>query len=90
MLKHNGHPERSEGSHRPDFILFNETAGTFLMEVENEKVAKKLFASVPYAIIGKTVSDKSIRIFSGRKNLCNSSLAKLKESWQGPMKGIFH
>ena len=88
--EHSSHPERSEGSHRPDFILFNETAGTFLMEVENEKVAKKLFASVPYAIIGKTVSDKSIRIFSGRKNLCNSSLAKLKESWQRPMSKIFH
>ena len=75
---------------RPDYILFNETPGTFLVEVEKENVAKKLFANVPHSIIGKTVSDSSIRVDQESKNLCKSSLSELKEAWQKPMKEIFH
>src|SRR6185369_13804979 len=29
-------------------ILFNETAGTFIVEVEDEQVAKNLFKNVPF------------------------------------------
>ena len=75
---------------RPDFILFSETAGTFLVEVENPQIAKKLFTGIPYAIFGKTVADKTISVFSGSKNLCNLDLDKLKNAWQKPMREIFH
>ena len=80
----------SEMSSRPDLILFNETAGTFLVEVKNEKVAKKLFTSVSHAIIGKTVSNNSISVFSGSEKICEASVEKLKESWQKPMRELFH
>lgn len=75
---------------RPDFILFNETAGTFLVEVENEKVARKLFVGVPHAIIGQTTNTDTISVNQRSKNLCNLRIDNLKESWQKPMKEIFH
>ena len=79
----------SKGS-RADYIFFSETAGTFLVEVENEKIAKKLFSAVPHSLIGKTTYDKSIRVSQDSKNLCTLSLSKLREAWQKPMKEIFH
>ena len=88
--KHSNHPERSEGSNRPDFLLFNETAGTFLVEAENEKITDKLFADVPHSIIGKTINQRFIKVNQGKKNLCEVSIDGLKDSWQRPLKGIFH
>ncbi|KKR87695.1 MAG: Phosphoribosylformylglycinamidine synthase 2 [Candidatus Curtissbacteria bacterium GW2011_GWA1_41_11] len=79
----------SEVKLRSDFILFSETAGTFLVEVEHEKTAKKLFKGVPYAIIGKTITDKSVRVNQKSKTIINVSVEKLKEAWQKPMKEIF-
>lgn len=75
---------------RSDYILFNETAGAFLVEVENEKTARKLFKNVPYFILGKTIANNHISVNQGSKNLCQASLLKLKQSWQKPMKEIFH
>jgi len=79
----------SEVRVRPDFILFSETAGTFLVEVQNEKTAQKLFKGVPYTIIGKTIADKSVRVNQKSNTICDVSVEKLKESWQKPMKEIF-
>lgn len=76
--------------YRPNFILFSETPGTFLVEVESEKIAKKLFAKVPYKIIGRTKKEKTIEIKSNSKSITNLSVEKLKQSWQKPMKEIFH
>src|SRR3989339_148670 len=90
-VKSGRHHEDTPGVNlRPDFILFSETAGTFLVEVENPQIAKKLFTGIPYAIFGKTVADKTISVFSGSKNLCNLDLDKLKNAWQKPMREIFH
>ena len=75
---------------RPDFILFSETSGTFLVEVSDSVAAMDLFAKVPHAIIGHTQKEKSIRVNQGSKNLCNLRLDKLKQAWQKPMKEIFH
>ena len=74
----------------PDLVLFAETAGTFLVEVESPSVAKKLFAKVPYSIIGDTTAQQEISILSGRNNICTLSVDRLKEAWQKPMKEIFH
>jgi len=75
---------------RLDFTLFNETVGTFLVEVENEKIAKKLFNKIHYAIIGKTTEEKSISVNRKSASLCIVSVDQLKEAWQKPMKEIFH
>jgi len=74
---------------RPDFIFFNETAGTFLVEVENAEKAQKLFKNVPHAIIGKTQRLPKIQIFAGKKRVADSSLTSLKKAWQKPMRKYF-
>ena len=74
---------------RPDFILFAETAGTFLVEVENGMIAKKLFSGIPYSIIGQTTNNETIIIDNGRKKIASASISDLKDAWQKPMREIF-
>ncbi len=80
----------SEAGKRSDFILFSETAGTFLVEIEDKKIAHDLFKGTPYTVIGKTIKEKNIRINRKSKTICEVSVDKLKESWQKPMKEVFH
>lgn len=68
-----------------DEIIFNETAGCFMVEVENEGIAEKLFKDVPYKILGKTKVEKEIEV----KNLFKADIDDLKKSWQEPMRRMF-
>ena len=77
-------------SSRADFILFNETSGIFLVEVENEKAAQKLFGGLLHCIIGKTTSDNFINVRNGSKKLAQILVNRLKTAWQKPMKELFH
>ncbi len=74
---------------RPDFIFFNETAGTFLVEVSDVKTASRIFNDIPHCIIGKTEKSKDISITSGKTQIAKSSIDELKSAWQKPMKEIF-
>lgn len=74
---------------RPDYFLFNETAGCFIVEVENEKVAHTIFKGTPFVILGKTKRERTIAVHQGRKLLFNADLSSLKKSWQEPMKKLF-
>ena len=87
---HNPGLKRAEATTRPDFVLFNETPATFLVEVENEKIAKKLFAGIPHKIIGQTVKDPTITVTHPLKKIATVKVDTLKEAWQKPMKKIFH
>lgn len=69
---------------KPD-ELFNETAGCFVVEVENESVAKKLFKGLPYQILGKTQSKSTIEV----KSLFSANVESLKKVWQEPMRRMF-
>ena len=73
-----------------DLVLFSETAGCFLAEVQDEKTAKKLFANVPFQILGRTVKQQSISVNQASKKICEISLSQLKSAWQKPMEEIFH
>ncbi|MDO8583507.1 MAG: AIR synthase-related protein [bacterium] len=75
---------------RPDYFLFNETAGCFIVELENEKIAKKLFKNIPYKILGKTQKQKTITVSSKKKGLFQADLEDLKKSWIKPMEKIFN
>jgi phosphoribosylformylglycinamidine synthase len=75
---------------RADLILFSETPGTFVVELENEKTAKKIFSGVPHFIIGETKADGRIKVREGSKKLVDLPIEKLKTAWQRPMKEIFH
>ncbi|MDO8461098.1 MAG: AIR synthase-related protein [bacterium] len=74
---------------RPNYMLFNETSGCFIVEVENEKTAKQLFKNIPFKIIGKTQKQNSLIVKNGRKNLFESPIESLKRAWKKPMSEIF-
>lgn len=73
-----------------DKFLFNETAGCFVVEVEDENAAQKLFNGVPYQLLGRTTSDKQLIVSADSRTLFSVGTDDLKEAWQAPMKGIFH
>ena len=71
---------------RPDYFLFNETAGCFIVEVKGKEQAHKLFKNVPYKILGETIKKQTLSI----ENFFSVDVGKLKTAWQKPMKEIFH
>ena len=75
---------------RPDMFLFNETAGTFVVEVADAETAKKLFGDLPHMVLGKTTQDKTISVKVGDKDLLAASTDELKQAWQEPLRRIFH
>ena len=74
---------------RSDYILFNETAGCFIVELEKKEIAKKLFKNISYLILGKTQEEKRLTVSKSNQELFDADLEDLKKSWQEPMKRIF-
>lgn len=75
---------------RPDFFLFNETAGMFVVEVENPEKAQELFCNVPHMVLGKTDANKSFSVKINGQQLFSAAVGDLKDVWQEPMKRLFH
>lgn len=73
-----------------DFILFNETPGCFILEIDEytyiEEGAEKLFCGLPYYELGRVTESKTICI-SGRHPAIK--LDELKNEWKKPMKEVF-
>ncbi|MBI2442675.1 MAG: phosphoribosylformylglycinamidine synthase subunit PurL [Candidatus Levybacteria bacterium] len=76
-------------SGRPDYTLFNETAGTFLVEVADEKAAAKIFKNLPHETIGKTTRNGEISVLLGKKQMAKASINELKTAWQKTMREYF-
>lgn len=70
-------------------LLLNETAGIFIVEVEDEETAKKLFKNVPYKILGKTKDGNIMEIYGNKGKLFNADVNELKKVWQEPMRRMF-
>ncbi len=70
---------------RPDLFLFNETAGCFIAEVENESTAKQLFKNIPFKILGNTQINQIIEV----KKIFSADISNLKKAWQEPMRRLF-
>ena len=69
--------------------LFAESPTRFLLEVPHEKAAELqgLFAGLPLAELGVTVSEPRLRIAgAGGEWLVWASLSELKEAWQKPLR----
>lgn len=79
----------SGGTIRTDHFLFNETAGAFIIEVENEKMAKQIFKNVPHFILGKTIKEKTIRVEDKKKILFGTDIEEMKKAWKEPIKRLF-
>jgi phosphoribosylformylglycinamidine synthase II len=75
----------------PDEILFNETAGCFIIEIADEVDPAELFESAPYTLLGVTQEQRQLNI-NGRdgQELFRVPVEELKTAWQAPMKEIFH
>lgn len=74
---------------REDFIFFSETAGTFLVEVKDEKTARDNFNGVPYHILGKTLNDSYISVYNKNHLVSKQNLKELKNAWQNPIAEVF-
>ena len=81
-------------------LLFSETAGCFVVEVESEEKAKELFNDVPHLVVAQTTQKSAARPdhpypantigVSQGKPLFSTSTDALKAAWQAPMKEVFH
>lgn len=76
------------GDTRPDFLLFNITAGTLLVEVDSPEMAEELFNGVPHAVLGQTQETKQIDVDYQNNSLFSADIYDLKKAWQAPMKGV--
>lgn len=74
----------ANGTTRADFAIFNETAGSFVVELSGEDEAKELFGSVPHMILGKTMATKNLAVKEKGQPLFTADLFELKEAWQRP------
>ncbi|KAF1085344.1 Phosphoribosylformylglycinamidine synthase 2 [Sporotomaculum syntrophicum] len=74
---------------RADYYLFNETAGCFLVELDDLTQAVELFMDVPYSILGKTTAEPNISVTQDNNSLFNIATAKLFAAWQKPMQEVF-
>ncbi|MHB8156326.1 MAG: phosphoribosylformylglycinamidine synthase subunit PurL [Desulfocucumaceae bacterium] len=70
-------------------FLFNETAGNFIIEVNDSEVLQGFFKEVPYRVIGKTCPGGSITLKRGSKTLFNADIDMLRDAWKRPMKEVF-
>lgn len=88
-LKRSESHDSSEVDKRMDFFLFNETAGCFIVELQDEQTAQKLFQDVPFIILGTTTKEKIITVKQKNRILFDVELEPLKKAWQEPMRKIF-
>lgn len=70
-------------------IVFNETAGCFVVEVQDEQTANELFGAIPHQIIGKTIVDKKLRVSHGSQELPEIDIDVLKNKWKAPLEAVF-
>ncbi|RDV81305.1 phosphoribosylformylglycinamidine synthase subunit PurL [Ammonifex thiophilus] len=77
-----------EGS-RPDFFLFNETAGCFVLELKPGASPEELFAGVPFLVLGRTLGRPVIKARWGDKLLFSVNLDVLRAAYQAPLKEVF-
>lgn len=78
-----------------DTFLFNETAGCFVIEVEDETVINELFPNVPRMRLGNTTIERNLEVNQksqgqGNKKIFKVSTDELRTAWQAPMKEVFH
>lgn len=75
---------------KAETFLFNETAGCFIVEVEDEETAERLFRDVPFTILGRTTPQKDLSISLSGEHLFTAKIDELKQSWKSPLEEIFH
>ncbi|MBI3342515.1 phosphoribosylformylglycinamidine synthase subunit PurL [Candidatus Curtissbacteria bacterium] len=68
-------------------ILFSETPGTFLLEVDSSSALLKQ-KGLPLIIIGKTLKKETLSIRRSDTKLIEAKTTELKKAWQTPIKEV--
>jgi len=68
---------------RYDSMLFSESNTRFLVELTEEKADEftALFRDLPLARIGRTISEKNLKVFAGDRKLVDLPLFLLRKKW---------
>lgn len=74
---------------RSDNFLFNETAGSFVVEVADKKTAARVFKNAPYLYLGTTTEEERMTVSQNNKTLFDIPIQTLRNSWEAPMRKIF-
>ena len=74
---------------KTDNFLFNETAGCFLIELENDKIAKSVFKNIPNIKLGSTKRVGLVSVEQGGKKIFEADIKRLKKVWKKPMEKLF-
>lgn len=74
---------------KADSFLFNETAGCFVVEIQDKVAAEALFKNVSHQYLGVTTKKKVLHIFQDTKQLFQLTLSESKHAWQKPFKKLF-
>ncbi len=80
----------SLGATRSDHLLFNETAGCFVVEVSRKIYAQGHFDMIAHTVIGTTTDKQSLSIKVQDKLLFDVELEVLQKAWQKPMNEVFN
>lgn len=75
---------------RLDHLLFNETAGCFVVEVTQEVYECGKFTAIEHTVLGSTIQDQTITVSDATKALFSVSLDQLHNAWQRPMQEVFN
>ncbi len=82
---------KTEGTLRPDLLLFSESQSRLLVTVDRQKQTdfESLFAGTDCSLIGEVVDTPSLVVSGdGGRILIDKGLAELKEAWQAPLRGL--
>lgn len=75
---------------RLDHLLFNETAGCFVVEVSRDIYEKGWFSDVAHTILGITTDTQIVTVANGQQTLFTVALKQLHSAWQTPMQEVFN
>jgi phosphoribosylformylglycinamidine synthase II len=73
----------------PETYFFNETAGCFVVEVDNKATAEILFGNIPHTVLGTTKVDKTLVIDHRGVELPAIDIDDLKKAWKRPLEEVF-
>jgi phosphoribosylformylglycinamidine synthase II len=65
-----------------DRLLYNETGGCMVVEVDSAETAATLFGDMPYTVIGQTTTEKDLIVRHGDHTAFTASTDELKAAWK--------
>jgi phosphoribosylformylglycinamidine synthase len=80
----------AKGTDRSDHLLFSESAGRFLVEVDGDKAGEfaSKFVGLPCAQIGRVTTTPELVVTHGGLEVVRRPLSVLKERWQAPLREV--